>query len=52
LETADWTLFANSLGYKELGRIDHIGVAYHIPPPGARYDYLSGKQTNKQNIKN
>ncbi|VDI12360.1 hexosaminidase [Mytilus galloprovincialis] len=35
-ETADWTLFANSLGYKELERLDNMGVAYHIPPPGAR----------------
>lgn len=36
-ETADWTLFANSLGYKELERLDNMEVAYHIPPPGARY---------------
>lgn len=32
----DWRLFANSLGYKELKRLDALGVDYHIPPPGAR----------------
>lgn len=37
-ETSDWTLFANSLGYRELEKLDRMGVAYHIPPPGARYD--------------
>lgn len=35
-ETADWTLFANSLGYRELQRLDKMDIAYHIPPPGAR----------------
>ncbi|KAJ8301463.1 hypothetical protein KUTeg_020450, partial [Tegillarca granosa] len=35
-EMADWTQFANSLGYKELRRMDSMGVTYHIPPPGAR----------------
>lgn len=39
LETSDWTLFANSLGYKELERLDSMGVAYHIPPPGARIEH-------------
>ena len=33
----DWERFANTLGYKELARLDKMGVSYHIPPPGARY---------------
>ncbi|XP_033746118.1 beta-hexosaminidase-like [Pecten maximus] len=37
-QTADWTMFSNSLGYKELRRLDKMGVAYHIPPPGARVE--------------
>lgn len=36
--TDDWVKFANSLGYKELGRLDKMGVAYHVAPPGARWD--------------
>jgi len=35
-QKADWTMFANSLGYRELARLDRMGVAYHIPPPGAK----------------
>ena len=34
--TKDWEKFANTLGYKELARLDGMGVAYHVPPPGAR----------------
>ncbi len=33
---ADWELFANSLGHRELGRLDRIGVQYEVPPVGAR----------------
>ena len=33
----DWVRFANTLGYRELGRLDKIGVAYHVPPPVARF---------------
>ena len=32
----DWVKFANTLGYRELGRLDKMGVAYHVLPPGAR----------------
>ena len=32
----DWENFANSLGYRELARLDKMGVVYHVPPPGAR----------------
>lgn len=35
-KTGDWVNFANTLGYKELARLDKIGVAYHVTPPGAR----------------
>ena len=33
---ADWVQFANALGYKELERLDKMGVPYRLPPPGAR----------------
>ena len=36
--TDDWVKFANTLGYRELGRLDEMGVAYHVAPPGARWD--------------
>ena len=35
-KTGDWVNFANMLGYKELGRLDKMGVVYHVTPPGAR----------------
>ncbi|XP_060608368.1 beta-hexosaminidase-like isoform X2 [Ruditapes philippinarum] len=31
----DWSYFASQLGCKELARLDTMGVAYHLPPPGA-----------------
>ena len=34
--TKDWVKFANTLAYKELTRLDQLGVAYHVKPPGAR----------------
>lgn len=38
----DWEQFANTLGYKELSRLDEMGISYHIPPPGARLVILPG----------
>jgi len=35
---ADWTQFANTLGHRELQRLDNIGIEYRVPPPGARID--------------
>nr|KAG5708761.1 hypothetical protein BaRGS_031915 [Batillaria attramentaria] len=32
----DWTQFVNMLGYRELRRLDQLGVEYYLPPPGAR----------------
>ncbi|KAK7503362.1 hypothetical protein BaRGS_00005283 [Batillaria attramentaria] len=32
----DWAEFANTLGYRELARLDEIGVEYRVPPPGAK----------------
>ncbi len=32
---ADWNVFANALGRRELPRLDRLGVRYRIPPPGA-----------------
>lgn len=31
----DWTAFANSLGHRELQRLEQRGIHYRIPPPGA-----------------
>ncbi len=33
----DWNVFANTLGQKELLRLNYVagGLTYHIPPPGA-----------------
>ncbi|BFZ08611.1 hypothetical protein BsWGS_11650 [Bradybaena similaris] len=31
----DWIRFANTLGHKELARLDRLGYKYRIPPPGA-----------------
>lgn len=33
---SEWVNFANTLGYKELMRLDLMGVAYRIPPPEPR----------------
>lgn len=33
----DWVKFANMVGYKELKRLDKLGVAYRVPPPKARF---------------
>ncbi|XP_033725870.1 uncharacterized protein LOC117315681 [Pecten maximus] len=33
---ADWKLFAQSLGTKELSRLDALNIQYRVPPPGAR----------------
>lgn len=32
----DWESFANTLGYKEIRRLDDLNIDYHIPVPGAR----------------
>ena len=34
--TSDWVKFANTMAHRELGRLDQMGVAYHVPTPGAR----------------
>ena len=47
MKNKSWAMFANTLGYKELARLDELGIAYHIPPPGARYQFpFSFKQEN------
>lgn len=33
----DWTAFANAVGYKELRRLEAIGVKYYLSRPGARW---------------
>ena len=40
LFTSEWESFANTLGYKELQRLDNIGIKYRVPPPGARFVML------------
>ena len=32
----DWERFDNTLAYRELGRLDKMGVAYRVPPPKVR----------------
>ena len=34
-QTEDWERFSNTLGYKELARLDKQNIKYHLPPPGA-----------------
>ena len=36
----DWVKFVNTLGYRELGRLDRMGVTYRVPPPVARFDLI------------
>ncbi|XP_076439193.1 uncharacterized protein LOC143278061 [Babylonia areolata] len=31
----DWYSFARAVGYRELPRLDQLGVRYRVPPPGA-----------------
>ena len=35
-EDQEWEKFANTLGRKELQRLDSLNISYRIPPPGAR----------------
>ena len=32
---SDWAHFANTLGHKELKRLDERGISYRVPPPNA-----------------
>ena len=36
----DWNIFTNTIGQKEMTRLDYMsgGVKYHIPPPGAKIE--------------
>ena len=38
---SEWVNFANTLGYKELERLDKMGIAYRIPPPEIRYGLVA-----------
>ena len=33
----DWTRFVNTLGYRELRRLESMGIEFYLPPPGAMY---------------
>ena len=35
LQKDDWYSFAHAIGYRELPRLDSLGIKYRIPPPGA-----------------
>lgn len=35
-EEEEWSVFAHTLGCKELKRLEAAHISYHIPPPGAR----------------
>ncbi|KAL3865388.1 hypothetical protein ACJMK2_042779 [Sinanodonta woodiana] len=43
----DWQMFATALGYRELKRLDDLGVKYRVPPPGAKLD---GKTVSMKSI--
>ena len=47
MKKASWEKFANTLGYKELARLDKLGINYHIPVPGARYNFLFAFKNSK-----
>ena len=32
----DWERFTNTLGYRELKRLDKMGIEYRVPVPGVR----------------
>ena len=34
LQLKDWESFANRVGYKEITRLNNLGINYRIPPPG------------------
>uniref|UniRef100_A0A0L8GMR0 beta-N-acetylhexosaminidase n=1 Tax=Octopus bimaculoides TaxID=37653 RepID=A0A0L8GMR0_OCTBM len=34
----DWERFANTVGYREMKRLDRLGIKYRVPPPGAVYN--------------
>jgi len=36
LQEKSWLDFANTVGYKELPRLNRMNIAYRIPPPGVR----------------
>ena len=36
VKNLEWEAFANSLGHKELARLDKMNINYHLPVPGAR----------------
>ncbi len=38
IRDAQWALFANTLGHKELAKLDAAGVLYRLPVPGAKVD--------------
>lgn len=31
----DWERFANIVGYREMKRLERLGIKYRVPPPGA-----------------
>ena len=41
MKKTEWEMFANTLGYKELARLDTMNIKYHIPVSGARLEHLS-----------
>lgn len=36
LKQGNWIQFANALGHAHLGVLDRLGIAYRVPPPGAK----------------
>ncbi|KAK3755736.1 hypothetical protein QZH41_007466 [Actinostola sp. cb2023] len=44
MKRKDWGRFVNTLGYKELSRLDKLNVAYRVPPPGANICIPIGRE--------
>lgn len=42
LQDDDWTDFANTVGYKELKRLDLLGIHYRLPTPGLKISAETG----------
>ncbi|XP_029646145.1 beta-hexosaminidase-like [Octopus sinensis] len=42
-ETSDFTEFITTVGYRELLRLDMMGITYRVPPPGALINSTTGQ---------
>ena len=47
----DWVKFANTVAYRELGRLDQLGIPYHVTPPGARLVVVHFRSRGSSTVK-